>query len=348
MPHTSLRKGSVALSLPHTTTMRRVGILIGAVLLLLLSIALSFTVGSSQISFQQVMHYMLSADGSHESFVIRELRTTRTLIGIAAGAALAVAGALMQAMTRNPLAEPGLLGVNSGASLAVVLGAMTGGFNHQGSQFGLATIGALIASVLVYSIGGGARPGGSPVRLVLAGVGFSTAAGGITSALLMMNPQAFNSFRFWDVGALTRTDVSLTLLFIPVLVGLTLAFSLSKSLTDYSLGESAAFSLGVNVGRLRGFSLLSLSLLCASATAVAGPIGFVGLMVPFFSQLLMGNHRGWIMVLCAVLGPVLMLLADITGRIIARPAEVQVGVLTAFVGAPIVIFLVYRMKGDSA
>lgn len=329
-------------------TLRRVAVLLAAACLLAVCIVLSFAVGSSSLSPAEVLHYVLHTDESHASFVVRELRSTRTIVGILVGACLAVAGALMQAITRNPLAEPGLLGVNAGASFAVVLGAVWGSANTEVEQLILAGLGALLSSVIVYLIGGGAKAGVSPVRLVLAGIGFSTAVGGLTSTLLLTNPQALSSFRFWDVGSLTRTDISLPLILTPVVVGLFLAFSIARGLTDYSLGESVATSLGVNTLLVRGITLLVLTLLCATATAVAGPIGFVGLMVPFFAQLLVGNHRGWIIALCTVLGPVLVLGADILGRVIARPAEIQVGILTAFVGSPVVLYLVYRMRGNRA
>lgn len=332
----------------NRTTLRRIAVLVGVTCLLVVCIVLSFALGSSSLSPAEVVHYVLHTDESHASFVVRELRTTRTIVGLVVGVSLAVAGALMQAITRNPLAEPGLLGVNAGASFAVVLGAVWGSVSTHGEQFLLAALGALISAVIVYLIGGGAKAGVSAVWLVLAGIGFSTALGGLTSALLLANPQALNSFRFWDVGALTRTDISLSLMVLPVAVGLLLAFSIARGLTDYSLGESVATALGVNTVLIRGVTLLVLTLLCATATAVAGPIGFVGLMVPFFAQILVGNHRGWIIALCAVLGPVLVLGADILGRLIARPAEIQVGILTAFVGSPVVLYLVYRMRGSRA
>lgn len=329
-------------------TLRRIAAFTVSACLLAVCVVLSFAIGSSSVSLSDVLHYVLHADESHESFIVRELRTTRTIVGIVVGVSLAVAGALMQAITRNPLAEPGLLGVNAGASFAVVLGAVWGIARTQVEQFMLAALGALLSAVIVYLIGGGSQAGVSPVRLVLAGIGFSTAIGGLTSALLLTNPQALSSFRFWDVGSLTRTDTSLPLILFPVAAGLLLAFSISRGLTDYSLGESVATSLGVNTVLVRSVTLLVLTLLCATATATAGPIGFVGLMVPFFAQLLVGNHRGWIIALCTVLGPALVLGADILGRVIARPAEIQVGILTAFVGSPVVLYLVCRMKGSKA
>lgn len=323
----------------------RLGVIAGFVVVLALCVLGSLMIGSSTIPAGQVIHLLQHPDDSNDSYIVNELRMTRTVIGILVGVALAVAGAVMQAVTRNPLADPGLLGVNAGASLAIVLGAGLGGLSSTPAQFVLAAVGALIATVMVYSVGlwGG---GDSPVRLVLAGVAFSAASSGIIQAVMLMNPRAFNTFRFWDVGALTRTDVPLWFIALPIAVGLLLVLGMARGLSDLALGDDVAAALGTNVILVRGISLLALTLLCAAATAAAGPIGFVGLMVPLMATWIMGPARGWIIALSVVAGPVLVLSADVLGRMIARPSELQVGLLTAFVGAPVLLVMVYRLRGE--
>lgn len=271
---------------------------------------------------------------------------TRTLMGLLVGISLAIAGAVMQSITRNPLADPGLLGVNSGASLAIVLGATFGLGTSTGTQVVLAFIGALLTTILVYTVGTMGLSGSSPMRLVLAGIAFSTASGGVIGALLIINPKVFDVFRFWDVGALTRMDVNPWTLIVPAMSGLIIIAFISPSLASLDLGDEMATALGTKVSRTRAFALLALTLLCATATAAAGPISFVGLMVPYFASILIGKNRGWIIITCALLGPALVLSADILGRLIIRPAEMQVGLLTAFVGSPVLLYLVLTMKGS--
>ncbi|MEB4616325.1 FecCD family ABC transporter permease [Leucobacter sp. M11] len=309
-------------------------------------LVLSLLVGSSAIPLGRVWELLQHPDDSYDSYVVNTLRVTRTFIGFIVGLSLAVAGAVMQAVTRNPLADPGLLGVNSGAALGVVLGASVGGLTSFPAQFLLAAVGALVATFLVFSVGSWAGDG-SPVRLVLAGVAFSAAAGGLIQAILLTNPQAFDTFRFWDVGALTRSDSTVGYVVIPVLLGLALVLIVSRGLANIALGDDIAAALGTKVARVRAVSILALTLLCASATAIAGPIGFVGLMVPLAVAWLLGPARGWILAVSAVAGPVLVLSADILGRLLARPSELQVGLLTAFVGSPVLLFMVFRLRGDA-
>lgn len=328
--------------------LRRSAILVSCALMLLICVGLSLAIGSSNIPLSQVIHYLQYPDGSNDSYIVNEVRMNRTVLGILVGASLAVAGAVMQSITRNPLADPGLLGVNSGASLAIVLGATIGLDTSTGSQIILAFLGALLASLVVYAIGNMGRNGGSPLRLVLAGIAFSTASGGIIGALLIINPRVFDTFRFWDVGALTRTEISLWSLIIPMALGFIVIGFIISALSSLDLGDEMAIALGTKVARTRLLALISLTLLCATATAAAGPISFVGLMIPYFAGIIIGKNRGWIILTCALLGPILMLSADVLGRIIIRPTEMQVGLLTAFVGSPVLLFLVLRMRGLNA
>lgn len=329
-----------------STSSSRILVLGIAALLLLACLVGSVMVGSSAIPLDRVWTYLVNPDDSHDSYVIHDMRVTRTVIGVLVGLSLAVAGAVMQAVTRNPLADPGLLGVNSGAALAIVLGAAFGGLTSVTQQFVLAAVGALVTAAMVYFVGSVGGGGASPVRLVLAGVAFSAASGGIIGAILLLRPKVFDAFRFWDVGALTRMDVPLAHIAVPVVVGLVMVLLILRNLSDIALGDDLAAALGTDVRRTRLVALIALTLLCAAATAAAGPISFVGLMIPLFSAWIMGPHRGWIIALCTVLGPALVLSADIIGRILARPSEMAVGLLTSFVGAPALLWMVHRLRGD--
>ena len=323
---------------------RRSAILLTAAILLALCILASLFIGSSRIPADQVAHYLLHPDASNVSYNINVLRVQRTIIGVLVGAALAVAGAIMQAVTRNPLAEPGLLGVNAGASLGIVLGTAALGVLPITDQLALAAGGALVATALVQVIGMIGASTSSPVRLVLIGVAFSAFAGAVIRGVVLTMPNLFRTFIDWEVGSLTRTDIPLLPMTVLVVLGTGAALLLAGSLDNIALGDDVAAALGTRVGLVRGLSLVVITLLCATATTVAGPIGFVGLMAPLTASWLMGPHRGWIVALCALGGPVVVLAADVLGRVLARPGEMQVGLLTAFVGSPVLLLMVLRMK----
>ena len=323
---------------------RRPAILLTAAILLALCVLASLFVGSSRIPAGQVAHYLLHPDASNVSYNINVLRVQRTIMGVLVGTALAVAGAVMQAVTRNPLAEPGLLGVNAGASLGIVLGTAALGVLPVPNQLALAAGGALVATALVQVIGMIGASGSSPVRLVLIGVAFSAFAGAVIRGVVLTMPNLFRTFIDWEVGSLTRTDIPLLPVAALVVAGTGAAILLAGALDNIALGDDVAAALGTRVALVRGLSLVVVTLLCATATTVAGPIGFVGLMAPLTASWLMGPHRGWIVALCALGGPVVVLAADVLGRVLARPGEMQVGLLTAFVGSPVLLLMVLRMK----
>ena len=323
---------------------RRPAILLTAAILLALCVLASLFVGSSRIPAGQVAHYLLHPDASNVSYNINVLRVQRTIMGVLVGAALAVAGAVMQAVTRNPLAEPGLLGVNAGASLGIVLGTAVLGVLPISDQLALAAGGALVATALVQVIGMIGASSSSPVRLVLIGVAFSAFAGAVIRGVVLTMPNLFRTFIDWEVGSLTRTDIPLLPVAALVVAGTGAAILLAGALDNIALGDDVAVALGTRVALVRCLSLVVVTLLCATATTVAGPIGFVGLMAPLTASWLMGPHRGWIVALCALGGPVVVLAADVLGRVLARPGEMQVGLLTAFVGSPVLLLMVLRMK----
>lgn len=327
---------------------RRPAILLTAAILLALCVLASLFIGSSRIPAGQVADYLLHPDASNVSYNINVLRVQRTIMGVLVGAALAVAGAVMQAVTRNPLAEPGLLGVNAGASLGIVLGTAVLGVLPISDQLALAAGGALVATALVQVIGMIGASSSSPVRLVLIGVAFSAFAGAVIRGVVLTMPNLFRTFIDWEVGSLTRTDIPLLPVAALVAAGTGAAILLAGALDNIALGDDVAAALGTRVGLVRSLSLVVVTLLCATATTVAGPIGFVGLMAPLTASWLMGPHRGWIVALCALGGPVVVLAADVLGRVLARPGEMQVGLLTAFVGSPVLLLMVLRMKDRSS
>ncbi len=283
------------------------------------------------------------ADTDH--LVIRELRLPRTILGVLVGAALGLAGAVMQGVTRNPLADPGILGVNAGASLLVVIGISAFGVTSILGYVWFAFAGAAVASVVVYSVAALGREGATPVKLALAGAALSAAFGAVTSALLLLDQATFDQFRFWAVGSLSGRDMSIVLQIAPFLIaGCLLALCLGRVLNTLSLGEDVARGLGANVVLSRGLSAAAVVLLCGAATAACGPIAFVGLTIPHVARMIVGPDYRWVLPYSMVLAPILLLAADILGRVIARPGELQVAIVTAFLGAPVFIALVRRRK----
>jgi iron complex transport system permease protein len=282
---------------------------------------------------------------SQEHLIIRSLRLPRTMIGVAVGAALGLAGGVMQGVTRNPLADPGILGVNAGASVGVVLAIHVLGVGSAAGWVVAAMAGALGASVLVYGLGSRGRGGATPVKLALAGAAATALLGSLTSAIILADQQTLDQFRFWRVGSLAGRDLSLLAGVAPVLlVGALLALALGRVLNALSLGEDVATSLGQRVGLVRAACAVAVVLLVGGAVAVAGPIGFVGLVIPHVARAITGPDYRWVLAYAAVLAPTMLLGADVVGRLVVRPGELQVGIVTALVGAPFFIALVRRRK----
>jgi len=323
---------------------RLAGLLVAG-LLLLGALAASVALGSRTIPLGEVWHALWHQPRSSAEEIVRELRVPRTLLGLLVGAALGVAGALMQALTRNPLADPGLLGVNAGAAAAVVIVMATLGLTAPTEYVWFAFLGAATVSVVVYALGSGGGASASPVRLALAGVAVTAALSGFIAAMVLLKPQVFEQFRFWEVGALSGRDASVVrqmgAFIVPALV---LSLLLARSLNVLALGDDAGRALGAHPGRVRALALLAVTLLSGAATAAAGPIAFVGLTVPHVARAICGPDQRWILPYCALLGAALLLAADVIGRLIDPPGEVQVAVVTAFVGAPFFIALVSRRR----
>lgn len=301
----------------------------------------SVILGAAPLTPARLFDLLLGRGSASDILLIETLRVPRTLLGLMAGAALGTAGALMQSLTRSPLADPGLLGINAGAAAAIVAGVSLLDLSSLEMRFALAFAGAAAAMFVVHGIGSRlAQASASTMPLVLAGVALTAALGGVTTVMMMREPETFDAMRHWSAGSLVTTGFSVpAAMALPVIGGLLLAGLVGRSLNVLALGQGIATGLGVHVARLRGTMLMAIVLLCGAATAAIGPIGFVGLMVPHLARMLWGTDERRVLALSALLGPSVLLLSDVAGRVLFRPAELQVGIVTAFVGAPVLIGL---------
>lgn len=306
----------------------------------------SVAVGTRTIELSRVLDALFAFDPAIEDHVIvRDLRVPRTGLALAVGAALGLAGAVMQGVTRNPLADPGLLGVNAGAALAVVAGMSIFGATTVSNQVGLAMAGAAGAGVAVYGIGSTGRGGATPVKLAIAGAALAALLGSITSALLLLDSATLDQYRFWAVGSVANRSFALYRAALPFLAaGALLALASSRALDGLALGEDVARSLGQRVALSRAVAAASVVLLCGAATAAAGPIWFVGLTVPHVARSITGPDHRWLLPASMLLGAALLTGADVVGRVVTRPGELEVGVATAVLGAPVFIAFVRRRR----
>ncbi|MGW1639332.1 FecCD family ABC transporter permease [Streptomyces lavendulae] len=318
--------------------------LLGCLALLVLALLASVMSGSKPTSASDVLDVVTGGGDAYLRTVV-ESRYPRTVLGVLAGVCLAVAGTLMQGVTRNPLAEPGLLGINAGASATIVAATAYLGASGQRDTMWWALPGALLAGLAVHAIG---TTGGrtSPVRLVLAGAVLSAVLAAFIQAVTLSRPRVFDTYRYWVVGSLGGRGFEVAWSVLPfALAGLVLALLLGPGLNAVAMGDDKAASLGVRPARIKGAGLLAATLLSAAATAAVGPIAFVGLAVPHLVRALVGADFRFQILFSALTGPSLLLFADVVGRVLLRPEELMVGVVTAFVGAPALLIAVRRMKG---
>lgn len=328
---------------------RRVTVLIVGVVAVLMSVLLSLAFGSRPVSAGEVVEgiatWLRGETPTDIGALAVQSRVPRTVLALLAGAALALSGALMQAITRNPLADPGILGVNTGAALAVVSGIAFLGITSMWSYLGLALAGAFVTALFVYFVGSVGPGGTTPIKLALAGAATTAALSSLVSAILLPRQSVMDEFRFWQVGNIGRAAWETMAVVAPVLVvGAVVAILCAASLNALALGDDLAVGLGVRVGRVRIIAAITGVALCAAVTAVAGPIGFVGLMVPHVMRLLAGADQRWLLPLSALGGAVLLVLADTLGRVIGSPGEVEAGIITAFLGAPVLIVIARRTR----
>lgn len=316
-----------------------------AVAVLGVAIAASLFFGSNNISPGQVWASLSNNGDTTTDTLVLQQRLPRTIVVVLVGAALGVAGALMQALTRNPLADPGILGINAGASIAVVAGVAFAGVQGINNYIFLAIVGALLASIMVYLLGGAGRNSvPSPARLTLAGVAISMAISSLVQAIILSNANAFNEFRYWAAGSVEgRGWPVLEHIWVFIVLGLVFAFASAPSLNALSLGEEMGTALGVKVWRTRVLTFSAITILAGTATAAVGPLMFVGLAVPYAARGLFGHDNRAILAGSVVIGPVFLLAADVLARLVIMPQEVQTGLLSAVLGGPIFIAVV-RMK----
>ncbi|WP_435878912.1 FecCD family ABC transporter permease [Streptomyces klenkii] len=321
---------------------RAAGLLAATGLLLLVAVA-SVAVGAKPLPLEAVWHGLFHASHGEADVIVRDVRLPRTLLGLLAGAALGLSGAVMQALTRNPLAEPGILGVNAGAAAAVVSAITFLGVSSAGGYVWFALLGAAVVSAAVHVLGG--SRGATPVRLALAGTAVTYALYGYVNSVQLMDSAALDRMRFWTVGSLASANADVIRQVLPfVAAGTLLALALARPLNAMALGDDSARALGTRPARTRVLALAAVTLLCGAATAACGPIVFIGLIVPHLVRALTGPDQRWILPYAAVLSPVLLLGADILGRVVARPGELQAGIVTAVIGGPVFIHLVRRRR----
>lgn len=339
--------------LSEPTSRQRSRRVLGVVLLLAaLAVVLlaSLAIGSRQVPIDIVIDTVRQTVRridvvTNDALIVRDMRLPRTAMGLVAGMALGAAGALMQAITRNPLADPGLLGVNAGAAFAAVVGVSAFGLGRTSGLVWFALVGAAIASVVVYTLGSVGRGGATPVRLTLAGMALSALLVAVTSGIILRDQEALQQYRFWVVGSLPGRDIGMVVQVLPfVAVGLVLAIGVAYLLNALALGDDTARTLGTNIAAAKSITALAVTLLCGAATAACGPIVFVGLVVPHVVRMWFGPDERWVVPASMLAGPVLLLGSDIVGRVIASPSEVQVGIMTAALGGPMFVALVRRTR----
>lgn len=325
----------LALAKPRRTTTSRAILGVAACgLVLVLAVALSLCLGARDLGLSAVWHALLAGnDGSAAAHIVWDLRIPRTAIGLLAGLALGVAGMVIQGVTRNPLGDPGLLGINSGASLAVVVALWLGLAPSPLASVWIAFPGAALAAVVVFAVGHG-----SPVRLALAGAALTALITPLITLILLRDSEVFASFRFWSVGSLTGRDASAVATLWPfVAVGLVVAAALAPRLNVLALGDDVATALGQGVPVTRAWSAFAIVVLAGTATCLAGPLALVGLAAPHLGRLLVRTDHRWLLPASAFIGAAMVLVADTVGRLIAPPGEIEAGIVVAALGAPVLI-----------
>ena len=318
--------------------------------LALLSIMAIFSIslGAKSIAFSKVVDVLLGNDPDSLEATIILQRIPRTVFGILAGGALGMSGALMQSITRNPIADPSILGVNTGASLFVVAGIAFFNITVAYQYIWLAIIGAGVTAVFVYGVASMGKDGATPLKLALSGSAVSIVLGSLVSTIMLPNNRVMEAFRFWQVGSIGSATWENIMLISPFLiVGFIISMFISGYLNNLALGDEAATALGTNVVMTRTIGALSSVLLCGATTALAGPIGFVGLIIPHIIRLIFGSEMSKMLPLSFLGSAILMLVSDIIGRIISLPGETEVGIVTAVIGAPVFILAIRKGRVKS-
>ncbi|MET8503261.1 iron ABC transporter permease [Streptomyces sp. NPDC004787] len=322
---------------------RRVGAITAAVVALLVAVLLSLAVGARAVPPATVIDALLHGATGDDAEVVRQLRLPRTLIGLMVGAALALAGTALQGITRNPIADPGILGISQGASVGVVLAIALAGVHTLTGYVWFAFAGAALASVAVYAIASRGRGGATPVKLALGGAAVNALLLSVTTGVLTTRASALDEFRFWQIGSLDGRDAEVVARIWPfLLLGAVLVVAVARGLDALALGEDVAKGLGQRVATVRIVGGVGATVLTGAGVAAAGPIAFVGLAVPHIARAVVGTDHRWLLPMAALIGPVMLLVSDVIGRILFPPGEVPAGVMTALIGVPFLVTLVRR------
>lgn len=317
---------------------------VSALCLLLCALA-SVAYGAKSVSLQSVVNAVFQIGESTYDTSVVKARIPRTVFGILAGASLGISGAMMQSITRNPIADPSILGVNTGASLFVVCGISFLHISTSSEYIWLAFAGASLTAAAVYGLASLGHGGATPIKLALAGSAANIALQSLVNTVMLPNTQVMDQFRFWQTGSISGATWEDIYTILPyIIIGLIASFLLSSSLNTLALGDETAVSLGLNTQFIRAAGSLCGVLLCACTTALAGPISFIGLMIPHLVRLLVGPDMRKIIPLSALSGACLLLAADVIGRLLGSPGELETGIVTAMMGAPVFILIVRKVK----
>ena len=315
---------------------------------LILALFISITYGVKSVGLSDVIDAFIDSNSTDYNVNIVQARIPRSVFGLIAGAALSISGLLMQSITKNPIADPSILGVNTGASLFIVIGITFFNLQSKLSYIGVSFIGAIITALFVYKLASAGYGGPTPIKLAIAGAATSTALSSFVSLIVMPNSSVMTTYRFWQIGSIGGTsfdDIKLVLPFI--LIGIILSILLSNNLDTILLSEDTATALGLNVNRTKAIAAFSGVLLCATVTALAGPISFVGLMVPHIIRMVLCSNHLHLICLSGIYGASILLISDVLGRILGRPGELETGIMTAIIGGPIFIIIIRKAKVQS-
>lgn len=316
--------------------------------ILILTLFISITYGVKSVGLSDVIDAFIDSNSTDYNVNIVQARIPRSVFGLIAGAALSISGLLMQSITKNPIADPSVLGVNTGASLFIVIGITFFNLQSKLSYIGVSFIGAIITALFVYRLASAGYGGPTPIKLAIAGAATSTALSSFVSLIVMPNSSVMTTYRFWQIGSIGGTsfdDIKLVLPFI--LIGIILSILISNNLDTILLAEDTATALGLNVNRTKAIAAFSGVLLCATVTALAGPISFVGLMVPHIIRMVLCSNHFHLICLSGIYGASILLISDVLGRILGRPGELETGIMTAIIGGPIFIIIIRKAKVQS-
>ena len=318
------------------------------IVILILSMFIGLTYGVKSVGLSDVIQAFTNSNSTDYNVNIVQARIPRAIFGLLAGAALSISGVLMQSITKNPIADPSILGVNTGASLFIVIGITFFNIQSKLSYIGLAFTGAVITAFFVYKLASAGYGGPTPIKLAIAGAATSTALSAFVSLIVMPNSSVMTTFRFWQIGSIGGASFEDVILVIPFIVfAIIVSLLLSDNLNTLLLSEDTAIALGLNVNRTKAIAAVCGVMLCACITALAGPISFVGLMVPHLVRMIIGTNHRTLIVCSGIYGGVILLISDVLGRVLGRPGELETGIMTAFIGGPVFIYIIRKAKVQS-